>query len=254
MKAGWIGFPREDDDFWASATTYAQTGYKGMEGGDNLIKMGNDSIQRFHELGLEILTATTSIYEIRDNLDAVVERAKLLKTNRATMWFGSMMFEEQPTKSDFFAELESMENAAEELAKEGIQLCYHNHDKEFTRCYNNVMAIDHMLLNTKHLKLTLDVAWVAWAGLDPVSIIKRCNSRIAAMHIKDYVNLHPGNAETPTFTSLGTGTVGIARILECLHQHGHEWVVYEQDTLRNLSGHESMLQSYLYMKETGLVE
>ena len=254
MKAGWIGFPREGEGFWEAVTAYAKMGYKGMEGGEALLGKGNDSesIHRFHELGLRVLTISTSIYEIKENLEPIIERAKLLKTNRATMWFGSMMFDEQPTKADFYAELESMEKAAAALAKENIQLCYHNHDKEFVRCYDNVTAIDHMLLNTQYLKLELDVAWAAWAGFDPVMVIKRCNSRIAAIHMKDYADAAPRSGETPVFTSLGTGSVDIVGILQCLHELGHEWVVYEQDNLRNLSSDESMMLSCLYMKETGL--
>jgi sugar phosphate isomerase/epimerase len=265
MKAGWIGYPRENEDFWESLEMYAKIGYRGMEGGEVLLGKGNDaeSIQRFHELGLEVLTVSTSIQEVQKSVEPVIERARKLKSGRATIWSGSAMgywYNEPPSKKDFYAEVETMETAAAALAKENIKLCYHNHNPEFELCYDNVLAADHMMLNSKHLKLELDVGWVNRAGVDPVAVLKRYSDRIGAVHMKDYIardteyNGGKTPVNIPVFTALGTGVVDIIGILECLRDLGHEWVIYEQDSLRNLNSLESMALSYLYMKETGLVE
>jgi len=259
MKAGWIGFPRKGDDFWESLELYAKMGYKGMEGGEALLGKGNDgeNIARFHELGLTVLTASTSVDELKKGVEPVIERAKLLQTNRVTIWASPAMYSDLPPKANFYAEIEAMETAATAMAKENIQLCYHNHEKEFQRCYNNVMILDHMVLNTRHLKIELDVMWATWAKMDPIALLKRYGNRIAAVHIKDCIGTpsyeeRPDNQ--PTFTALGTGLVDIRGVLQCMHGLEHEWVVYEQDNMRNLSANQSMALSYLYMKETGLVE
>jgi len=265
MKAGWIGFPRDGADFWESVELYAKIGYRGMEGGEALLGKGNDaeSVHRFHELGLSVLTVSTSVEEVAKCVEPVIERAKLVRTNRATIWAGSAMgmwSNQPPTKKEFMAEVEIMETAAAALQKENIKLCYHNHSPEFELCYDNVPAIDHMVLNSQHLWLELDVAWANFGGVDPVAMLKRYASRLGAVHLKDYIakntiHHHAGGVavDIPIFTSLGTGIVDICGVMECMKDLGIEWAIYEQDSLRNLSSDESMTISYLYMKETGLI-
>jgi len=266
MKAGWIGFPRGNADFWDSLELYSKIGYRGMEGGDALLNKGNDAenVHRFYELGLEILTISTSIDEIKKSVEPIIKRAKLLRSNRATIWSGSAMglwHNEAPSKKNFYAEVEIMELAATALAKEDIKLCYHNHSPEFLLCYDNVPAIDHMMLNSQHLWLEIDVAWTNYAGVDPIAVLKRYANRLGAVHLKDYIaqdtTVHYSGdvaVDIPVFTSLGTGIVDICGIMACMKELNIEWAIYEQDSLRNLSVDESMHLSYLYMKETGLLD
>ena len=264
MKAGWIGFPRDDSDFWESVELYAKIGYRGMEGGEALLGKGNDAenIHRFHELGLEVLNVSTSVEEVKKNVEPVIERAKLVHTNRATIWSGSAMgmwHNQPPSKKDFYTEVEIMETAAVSLAKEDIKLCYHNHNPEFLLCYDNVPAIDHMMLNSQNLLLEIDVAWANYADADPIAFLKRYANRLGAVHLKDYIAKNTVHYEgevavdIPVFTSLGTGVVDICGIMECMKHLNIEWAIYEQDNLRNLNSTESMTLSYLYMKETGLL-
>ena len=259
MKAGWIGFPKETGDFWEAAAKYAQLGYRGMEGGDALLGKGNakENVSRFNELGLEVLTVSTSVEEVRDNVEAVIERAQLVGAKRATIWAGSVMYHDTPpTQKDFYKEIETMEAAATEFAKENIKLCYHNHSQEFRICYDNVPAIDHMALNSQNLWFEIDVAWTNYAGFNPVAVLKRYASRLGAVHVKDYIaqEIMHGTHKIPVFTSLGTGVVDIVGALVCMKEIEMDWAIYEQDSLRHLNSLESMTQSYLYMKETGLVE
>ena len=262
MKAGWIGFPKDDGDFWESAEMYAKIGYRGMEGGEALLGKGNDTenIQRFHDLGLEVLTVSTSVEEVKESIEPVIERARLLHTNRATIWAGSVMYYvKPPVKKDFFKEIEVMETAAATLAKENIKLCYHNHDREFNVYYDNVTAIDHMMENSKNIWLELDIGWVNYAHLCPSTVLKKYADRIGAVHLKDYIQENTvyysgeDSVKIPVFTSLGTGIVDIINVLKCMNEINMDWAIYEQDTLRNLNSMESMTISYLHMKETGLI-
>jgi len=145
------------------------------------------------------------------------------------------------------------------MRKENVKLCYHNHSPEFQLCYDNVPAIDYMMLNSQHLCLEIDVAWTNYAGVDPMTILRRYASRLGAVHLKDYIakdTVHYAGGvavDIPIFTSLGTGIVDICGTMDCMRQLDIEWAIYEQDALRNLNGDESMTLSYLYMKETGLI-
>jgi sugar phosphate isomerase/epimerase len=192
MKAGWIGFPRENEDFWSSVEAYAKIGYRGMEGGEILLAEGNaeENISRFRGLGLEVLTVSTFVEEIKKDVEPVIERAKRLDSKRATIWAGSAMgwcHNRAPSKSDFYAEVQSMEKAASLLAKEGIKLCYHNHDAEFRLCYDQVRAIDHMMQNSENIWLELDVAGANYGEANPVDVLAQYANRLGAVHIKDYI-------------------------------------------------------------------
>jgi len=265
MKAGWIGFPKDDSDFWVAAEKYAKIGYRGLEGGETLLNDGNvdENIHRLHELGLEVLTVSASVDEISKDIESVIKRAKSLHSGRATLWASSVLgfwHKEQVSKDVFAEEVNVMEKAASVLAKEGIKLCFHNHNAEFQLLYEGITVNDFMMNNSEHLCLELDIGWVDCAGVDPCSVLKKYADRIAAVHMKDYIPKERVRYSDdimmtiPTFTSIGTGVVDVKSSLKCMTEIGLEWVVYEQDNLRNLNNDESLMLSYLYMKETGLVE
>ena len=260
MNAGWIGFPKETDaDFWASATAYAALGYKGFEGGEALLTTGDTAanMQRLQDLGLTVLTVSASVDEVRDNPQAVIARAKAVGAPRASIWASGQIWGDPPSKDAMFEEIDALDKAAAIFAKEGIKLCYHNHDKEFFIMYDGVRLIDHMMQRTQFLWLEADVAWITAGGEKPVRFLKQYAKRLAAVHIKDYIPtiVEEGNRAVtkPIFTSLGTGVVNLPKVLNYLHKINFDWVVYEQDELRNLSSLESMTQSYLYMKELGVL-
>ncbi len=81
---------------------------------------------------------------------------------------------------------EILNNAAEIAKKAGLQLCYHNHDKEF-------MAIDGQKpydifltqISPDLLKFELDLGWVSKAGVDPVALFKANKGRFPMLHVKD---------------------------------------------------------------------
>ena len=250
MKAAWIGFPREGDDFWASVEAYAKLGYRGMEGGEGRLKT-TDDLERFKKLGLEVLTVSTSVDDVQKNVDAVIANAKRVGASRASIWWAAAMSGNADGMDKLVAEVAAMEKAATEMAKENIKLCFHNHHTEFFPQYGLPNTIDYMIQNSEKLWLELDVAWANYGGAEPVEVMNMYKNRLAAVHIKDYL---PSETDMPTFTSLGTGVMDLVAVLLYLKEIDFEWVVYEQDTMRNLSALESVTLSYLYMKETGLVE
>ena len=260
MKAAWIGFPREGDDYWSSIEAYAKLGYRGFEGEGQLSNGSfEENLARVKSLGLEILTVSTSVDDAAKDPHAIIERAKRVGAKRASIWWARAMSGHAETMADLEAEVSAMEKAAAEIAKEGIKLCFHNHHTEFMPQYGIPNTMDYMMENSRHLCLELDVAWANYGGVNPVDVLRQYQSRIAAVHMKDYLcpNTPEGKQDKPDFpifTALGTGTMDLIAVLKYLHEINYDWVVYEQDTMRNLSAHESVTLSYLYMKETGLVE
>jgi sugar phosphate isomerase/epimerase len=68
-------------------------------------------------------------------------------------------------------------------------------------------------------------------------------------HVKDLYGLE----ERGQFTVVGIGVVNVRDSVQIATEIGIEWVVIEQDTLRNLTAFETITVSYLNLKEAGLV-
>lgn len=261
LKAGWIGFIKPDDDFWSNVEQLASIGYGGMEGGEALLK-GNveDNVKRFHDLGLKVLTVSVDLKKLHEeNYDDIIDRAKKLKTHRATVWVSSInssFWNKDPVYDEVMRDCEAMEKAAVKLEEEGIYLSYHNHHQDFLASYKGISYFDHLLYNTEKLRIELDVGWVTNGLEDPCRVMERIKDRLDAIHVKDYLKGEPREKEggwTPIFTTVGNGELNLLPVLQTAQKVGVEWAVVEQDEMYNLSPMESLTVSYLNMKETGLV-
>lgn len=73
--------------------------------------------------------------------------------------------------------------------------------------------------------------------------------RVPAIHLKDVC----GTDEAGKWTALGTGVVDIRGSVAAAREIGVEWMTVEQDQLRRLSGMDTALFSYLYLKESELI-
>lgn len=108
----------------------------------------------------------------------------------------------------------------------GIKLGFHNHDKEFgafqTRTFWDYIAT----ATPQQLVLQLDVGWVAFAGLDPVTLVERYPGRTLTTHYK--AKLPPGTQNKLPF--IGQDTIDWRRLLNSnMAVGGTQWLVIEQE-------------------------
>ncbi len=245
---GLIGIVGEDakHDFWGTMQRVAEMGYGGIEAPGQLYT-GDvaENVTRFHALGLEVLTVSASRERLRDELDAIIAEAHALHSPRVSVWWGTC-----ETKDAVLRDAKLYNFAGARLASEGLTLCYHNHDHEFQTAFDGVSALDWLAAHTDPAALSfeIDIAWAAFAGEDPVRVLRRYAGRVPAVHVKDLSRLD----ERGHFTAVGTGVVRVRKAVEAAREAGAEWVVVEQDTLRHLSGLETAWVSYLNLKEMGL--
>jgi sugar phosphate isomerase/epimerase len=102
----------------------------------------------------------------------------------------------------------------------------------------------------ENLSVNLDVGWASVAGENVPELIRRLNGRIKMMHFKDFHDLN----DRDSFTTLGTGKVKIQDLILEADKIGIDYISVEQDKLRNLNCDDTVLTSYLVLKESGLVE
>jgi len=257
IKAAWIGFNDKDKDvWWSNAEALAKLGYAAMDGGDMLIgetdAATDENIARFFALGLKVLTVSVDYNNMSDEaITKIIDHAHRMKADRATIWWSNLnnrVYDSELSYENLMRELEGHEATAQRLLKEGIRLTYHNHSHEFTQEYKGVRGFDYMLINTESLWFDLDIAWVHHGGMCPVDVMRRVGSRLACLHVKDYL------PPCTTWTALGTGVVDIGAALKQATEMELPYAAVEQDQLRNLDNMDTLRLGYYFMKESGFVE
>ncbi|MDQ2731255.1 MAG: sugar phosphate isomerase/epimerase [Armatimonadota bacterium] len=248
-KAGLVGLIHEEakKDFWGTMERVAAIGYQGIEGGEELLKGDSEAnVKRFIDLGLQTLTVSANREQLRDDLPSVIAKAKALHTRRVSVWWAPC-----DTKQAVLEDAALYNKVGAALASEGIVLAYHGHEHEFKNVFDGVYAMDLLAAHTDPaaLQFVIDIAWVTFGGEDPVRVLKRFKGRVASVHVKDLSRLD----ERDHFTTVGTGLVNIKDSVRAAIDTGVEWMVVEQDRLRNLNAMETITLSYLYLKEAELV-
>ena len=78
-------------------------------------------------------------------------------------------------------------NAAAEIgAGRGIRVGYHNHAHELEATFDGKTGLEVLAdLLDPRVVLEVDLYWVARAGVDPVSLLRRLGDRVIAVHVKD---------------------------------------------------------------------
>ena len=124
--------------------------------------------------------------------------------------------------------------AGDQCAKAGLQLCYHHHAFEFGEVQGK-RPWDILLSETdaRTMALEMDVFWVAVAGLDPAALIRQMKGRVKLMHLKDKAPGVPkqfSEVVTPgAFREVGYGTLDFPAILKAASDMKVEHYFVEQD-------------------------
>lgn len=98
-----------------------------------------------------------------------------------------------------------------EIKKQSFRLGYHNHAHEFAMPYGRYL-LDVLMDLVPELYFELDVYWAAYAGVDPLSFMKRHNGRFKWIHLKQLdktnrkcVDLPCGDINLTTIIDTGIG-------------------------------------------------
>ncbi len=257
LKIGLIGIVGEEmkKDPWGTLEAVAEMGYEGIEGGARIANLVDLSLpemkQRLADLGLEVPAQGSIRLEHDDEqIQETIETARGIGTGYVVQYWGPVEGREQLLEEARFF------NHVGELCREaGLEFCYHNHNHEFAT-FDGKYALDILLENSDPdvVKAELDVAWVTYGGADPAEMIRRYAGRCPVLHIKDILEV-PGDGATGNdgrkgtlFTEVGTGVVDLEGVVEAARECGVEWLVVEQDRMRDLEPMESARVSFENLK------
>ena len=118
------------------------------------------------------------------------------------------------------------------VRSEGFTFGWHNHDFEFVKLPNGETPLDLMFAAAPMVDWECDVAWVARAGANPVTWIKRYAHRITSVHVKD---IAPKGqcADEDGWADVGQGTVNWTACFAALKNSRALHYIMEHDNPNN---------------------
>src|SRR5918995_491665 len=119
--------------------------------------------------------------------------------------------------------VDRLEAAADEAARHGLELGFHNHDAEVGSRDGAPSFLDELLAAEK-LFLELDLGWAWYAGVDPIDLLGSARGRCPLVHMKDF-----HSREGRAFAPVGDGAVGYERVALAAIEAGTQWLLVEQD-------------------------
>lgn len=207
-------------DFAATIRRVAQIGYPGVEfaGYGNLTSLEMSAL--LAETGLRAVATHLSLDALQDKrLDESIRYC--LDIGCSIIVLPSLK-EEQRTLEGMQVLAPQLNAIGRRCQEHGITFGYHNHNFEFAQVHGRYL-LDYLLEATDPslVKSELDVYWVAYAGVDPVSYLQTHADRIALIHLKDM-------AADRSMTEVGKGVLDMQAIWDFAQARGI-WGIVEND-------------------------
>ena len=179
---------------------------------------------------------------LRGDLQQTIDAAKTVGHQYVVCAY--LLPEERKSLDDYKRLIDLFNDAGERLRKVGLQLCYHNHDFEFTPIEDKI-PLDLILAGTdpKTVKMELDLYWITKAGQSPLRYFSAHPGRFPLVHVKDM-------DATPKrfFTEVGRGTIDFKKIFAESDKAGIKHYFVEQDETPG-SPFASIKMSIDYLKD-----
>lgn len=200
---------------------------------------------------------------VTENLDEIAEYANRL--NCGYVRIGSFPNWIYGKEEAHYRYAEKLEEFGKRFAKYGIKFYHHHHEFEFQR-YNGKFGLEILMENTnpEYVGFEMDTHWLQFAGLDPVTWIRRMKGRADLVHLKDYRIVMPpegvsGEVTSPKevrkkvvqFAEIGEGSLDMPGIINACIETGVKYMPIEQDTSYNLSPYDSIRISVENIRKMG---
>jgi sugar phosphate isomerase/epimerase len=225
------------------------------------------------ELGLRIAALSASLTppmggteSLTTTFDKIVADCRTLGTTMVRI--GMLPFEAMGSL-DLVVDFAGRANeAARQLAAEGIALYYHNHHVEFAK-FDGRYMLDVIADTAPDVGMEIDVHWVHRGGEDPVATLAQHAGRVKLVHLKDYrIGTMPPAAmemlnagdfagfqgafrDIVQFAEVGQGTLDWPGIVEQALGSGAEYLFVEQDDTYGRDPFESLAMSRDHLVSLG---
>lgn len=221
-------------------------GYTEIEIGKFRGKSAKTFIEDCSEIGIRPIAGGTVFSKKMDELKKSLDDLNAMELKYAVIywpWLVGGPFKLEDCKNT----VEILNITGEVCKKQGLVLCWHNHNKEFISMEEG-LPFDYLMNNTdKNLvKCELDIYWVQKGGADPVNILKKYRDRYCILHIKD---MAPGPKRD--FACPGSGIIDFPSVFSEAADQGINHYFVERDNVVN--GMECLKTSAEYLKKISFI-
>lgn len=219
------------------AVQLGYTNYEGPHFGDSSSKF----LDHLENLGLNYLAGPVSISESEQQILQELDYLVQVGASFACCywpWFVSGPF----TLEDCKRSAEALNRIGKWCQERNLQLCWHNHDKEFLPLNGGTTPFEYLLSHTDEdlVKVELDLYWVAKGGENPKAIIAKLKNRIQLLHVKDR------NPTTNDKACVGRGNLDFKGILAEARKYDIKHLIIERDGA--VDGLECLKNAHAYLK------
>lgn len=201
-----------EQDLGKTLDTLAKMGYTHMEFDEFFGHTAEEVKAMLDRNGLKVSGAHINLPFLDEDFDGMVKFHKAIGNTRFIVVGTRFKTAEQLAK--LIADLNKYQPM---LAAEGIELCLHNHHKEFLPNVDGQIPMKEIWENT-NIGFEIDTYWAYIAGKDPVKVLEAMKDRVPLIHLKD------GDENSRGF-SLGSGTAPVAQVREKAMELGMHIVV-----------------------------
>lgn len=220
------------EDFEGTLRHVAGLGYEGVE----FFNYGDIPATRMkellEELGLKAIGCHIQLSSLKDNLQAEIDYLKTIGSKYAICpWLP----EELRSVEAWQQHLVDLAEIGKACTAQGIELLYHNHDFEFSTKIDGQMVFEALFerVPAEDLKVEMDIGWVQYSGIDPVSYIHKYAGRLPLLHLKDFLKESRDPNKSIDTVELGEGSLPLEQIIQAASDAQVDWIIVEQDSCTN---------------------
>jgi len=221
-------------------------GYSEVEIGKYFGDSAKSFLNDCAELGIKPIAGGTVFSKNPDELKKSLDELNALELKYAVVYWpwmtgGPFKLEDCKVSADL------LNTIGEACKKQGLILCWHNHDKEFIPMEEG-LPFDYLMKNTDKelVKCELDTYWVQKGGADPVKILKSYKDRYRILHVKDMAA-----GADQDFTCPGSGIIDFPAIFSEAYDQGIRHYFVERDNV--VDGMACLKSSAGYLKNLKFV-
>jgi len=179
------------------------------------------------EYGLHIGLTHTGIPDIINDVDAVIEKHKILGADVVGIGYPGGYTD--GTTVDIERLIKDLKPYTDAIYGAGLKFAYHNHALEYNKASSGDIPMN-ILFNETNWNFTFDTGWADYAGSNVVEDIKKYADRLEYVHLKDFKSVIGENGEAKKeITPIYTGTVPCDDIIAELIKAGTKVAYVEQD-------------------------
>ncbi len=211
-------------DWKSTLKKAAEFGFTEIEGGSNHAASSMEFLNYCKEVGIKPIAGALDFKTKSEDLNKVFDNLNELKLKYAVVywpWLGGGPFKLDDCKKS----CEILNELGAKTKANGLQLLWHNHDKEF-HAMEEGLPFDYIMNHTdpKTVQCEMDIYWVKKGGGDPLEVLKKYAGRIPVLHVKDMAE---GAAQD--FICPGRGIIDFKPIFAEAKKQGIEHYFVERD-------------------------